>query len=151
MPACLPTPILLASDLAACGVAIFWWIRFKAKSWIDVFGNRTAKAFGSLITGFARDDPDALVKIGSAPSWIVSMILVFISMYMGREFEDLIKSGEVIGENELYSTGVLRGDMLSLSSSGGHNKPDAPPHPLTSRGRSGEEDVRGSEGGGAPT
>jgi len=75
---------------------------FKAKSWIDVFGNRSAKAFGSVVTGFAKDNPDALVKIGTIPSWFVSILLFVTSLYMGREFEKLIASGELIGENEGY-------------------------------------------------
>ena len=62
---------------------------FKAKAWIDVFGVRTAKAVGSVVTNMAKDNPDALVKIGSVPSWIVSVVLLLISVHMGRTFERL--------------------------------------------------------------
>jgi hypothetical protein len=62
---------------------------FKAKAWIDVFGVRTAKAVGSVVTNVAKDNPDALVKIGSVPSWIVSVVLLLTSVYMGRTFEKL--------------------------------------------------------------
>lgn len=64
-------------------------ISFKAKAWIDVFGVRTAKAVGSVVTSVAKDNPDALVKIGSVPSWIVSVVLLLISVHMGHTFERL--------------------------------------------------------------
>lgn len=74
--------------------------RFKAKAWIDVFGTRVAKAFGSVVTNLAKDNPDALVKIGSVPSWMISMILLLISIYMGRAFERLSATREVVGLRE---------------------------------------------------
>lgn len=50
---------------------------------------RTAKAVGSVVTSVAKDNPDALVKIGSVPSWIVSVVLLLISVHMGHTFERL--------------------------------------------------------------
>ena len=44
-----------------------------------------------------QDNPDALVKIGSIPSWIVSASLFFISLYMGKAFEALQVGGWVGG------------------------------------------------------
>lgn len=60
-----------------------------------MFGVRTAKAVGSVVTNMAKDNPDALVKIGSVPSWIVSVVLLLISVHMGRTFERLQVRGVV--------------------------------------------------------
>jgi AAA family ATP:ADP antiporter len=79
--------------------------RFKAKAWIDVFGTRVCKAFGSVVTNMAKDNPDALVKIGSVPSWMVSVILLLISIYMGRAFEKLQATHEVVGMKEAAAAG----------------------------------------------
>ncbi len=80
---------------------------FKAKAWIDVFGVRTAKAIGSVVTNMAKDNPDALVKIGSVPSWVVSVVLLGISVHMGKTFERLQvgRSGCGVGCGYLLSCG----------------------------------------------
>lgn len=73
-------------------------IKFKAKAWIDVFGARTAKALGSTITNTAGNQPELLVRYGSMPSLLISLALFGISVLVGKHFEDLIASGEIVGE-----------------------------------------------------
>ena len=72
-------------------------IKFKAKAWIDVFGARSMKALGSFITHSARDNPKLLVRYGTAPTMFISLVLFAISMAVGRRFDELIVSGEVVG------------------------------------------------------
>lgn len=72
-------------------------IKFKAKAWIDVFGARSMKALGSFITHSARDKPKLLVRYGTAPTMLISLVLLAISIVVGRRFDELISSGEVVG------------------------------------------------------
>merc|ERR1712146_878549 len=75
-------------------------IKFKAKAWIDVFGARSAKALGSTITNTAKNNPDLLVHYGSVPSLLISLALMGISILVGKQFEDLLASGEYVGVEE---------------------------------------------------
>lgn len=73
-------------------------IKFKCKSWIDTFGQRSAKAGGSLITNaFATSIVD-LTNYGSLVGVVCSVFLVWVSREMGRQFEDLQERGEKVGE-----------------------------------------------------
>lgn len=73
-------------------------IKFKCKSWIDTFGQRSAKATGSLITNAFATSIDSLNFYGSLVGIVMSGFLIWISKYMGEQFEDLAKRGEKIGE-----------------------------------------------------
>ena len=112
-------------------------IKFKCKSWIDTFGQRSAKAGGSLVTNaFAtslvdlnkyvirlshlRRPPGPLCILqqltlffffprhlillllshsyGSAIGVVMSVFLIWISQWMGQQFDDLHAKGEKVGE-----------------------------------------------------
>eukprot|EP00752_Nemacystus_decipiens_P012038 g10673.t1 len=75
-------------------------IKFKAKGWIDVFGSRVAKGVGSFVTLSSRGDRRRLATYGGVASFLISLILLGISFVMGRHFEALIKSGEIVGDGE---------------------------------------------------
>lgn len=73
-------------------------VKFKCKSWIDTFGQRGSKAGGSLITNaFATSIAD-LANYGSLVGAIISLFLIYVSDYMGKEFEALTERGEKVGE-----------------------------------------------------
>merc|ERR1712185_670840 len=72
-------------------------IKFKAKAWIDVFGARSMKALGSFITHAARDKPALLVRYGTGPTLLISLALLLISVFVGRRFDELIATGEIVG------------------------------------------------------
>eukprot|EP01035_Chromulina_nebulosa_P019274 gene19274-25131_t len=73
-------------------------IKFKCKSWIDTFGQRSAKATGSLITNAFATSVADLNNYGSIVGVAMSAFLIWISNYMGVEFERLQASNEKVGE-----------------------------------------------------
>jgi AAA family ATP:ADP antiporter len=73
-------------------------IKFKCKSWIDTFGQRGSKAAGSIVTNaFATSIVD-LANYGSAVGLVISVLLIWVSNYMGKEFEALSERGEKVGD-----------------------------------------------------
>lgn len=73
-------------------------IKFKCKSWIDTFGQRGSKALGSIVTGAFASSIVDLANYGSAVGLGVSVFLIWVSNYMGKEFESLSERGEKVGE-----------------------------------------------------
>lgn len=76
--------------------------KFRAKFWIDVVGQRIAKAIGSAINNYAGS-VEGIVKYGSLPSVVASLALWLACYQVGIVFDRLIKSGGVVGlEEERY-------------------------------------------------
>ncbi len=75
-------------------------IKFKCKSWIDTFGQRSAKALGSVITNACASDIVDLNNYGFAVGAIMSGALIWISQHMGRMFEQFQEEGVKVGEEE---------------------------------------------------
>ncbi|KAJ1452110.1 ADP/ATP carrier protein [Pelagophyceae sp. CCMP2097] len=73
-------------------------IKFKAKSWIDVFGARGSKALGSVVTNAFSDSAADLLCYGSFVSMGVSGFLIYVSMWIGGQFDVLVASGVKLGE-----------------------------------------------------
>lgn len=76
--------------------------KFRAKFWIDVVGQRIAKAIGSAINNYAGS-VEGIVKYGSLPSVVASLALWLACYQVGIVFNRLIKNGGVVGlEEERY-------------------------------------------------
>merc|ERR1711918_118557 len=75
-------------------------IKFKSKSWIDIFGQRGAKAAGSVVTNALSDSVGALVTWGSLFSIAISAYLVFVAAWMGDKFNEYTESGFIVGESQ---------------------------------------------------
>ncbi|KAL3806446.1 hypothetical protein ACHAXA_011797 [Cyclostephanos tholiformis] len=73
--------------------------KFRAKFWIDVVGQRIAKAVGSAINNYAGS-VEEIVKYGSLPSIVSSLALWLVCYQVGIQFDRLIKNGEVVGSEE---------------------------------------------------
>jgi AAA family ATP:ADP antiporter len=83
-------------------------IKFKCKSWIDTFGQRSAKATGSLITNqFATSIMD-LTNYGSAAGLLILVWLLYISDWMGKEFERLTAADEKVGETPVVAAQAMQ-------------------------------------------
>ena len=83
-------------------------VKLKAKFWIDVFGHRCAKALGSSITKYAGS-ADRIATYAAVPSIFTSVILLALSVRVGREFDELVVSGEIIGlEDEMMEDDTFR-------------------------------------------
>jgi hypothetical protein len=72
--------------------------KFRAKFWIDVVGQRIAKAAGSAVNNYAGSI-EGIVKYGSLPSVIASLALWLACYQVGIHFDQLIESGDVVGES----------------------------------------------------
>jgi len=73
--------------------------KFRAKFWIDVVGQRIAKATGSAINNYAGS-VEEIVKYGSLPSIVSALALWLVCYQVGIQFDSLVKSGEVVGSEE---------------------------------------------------
>ena len=73
-------------------------VRYKAKSWIDIFGARGSKALGSLVTNAFSDSAEVLVANGSLVGMCVASFLIWNARFMGKKFEEYTESGFIVGE-----------------------------------------------------
>lgn len=75
-------------------------VRYKAKSWIDIFGARGSKALGSVVTNAFSDSSVNLVANGSIVGIAVSCFLIWNARFMGKLFDEYTESGYVVGEED---------------------------------------------------
>jgi AAA family ATP:ADP antiporter len=74
-------------------------VKFKAKSFIDTFGSRGAKAFGSLMTGSVLKgaaDASSMMRQGSVMSLAVVSVWLVAAQRVGREFQRLTDFDEIV-------------------------------------------------------
>jgi AAA family ATP:ADP antiporter len=72
-------------------------VKFKAKSWIDIFGQRGAKALGSVVTNFYADSAAMLLSNGMVVSMALSGGLLYVSNWIGGKFDQYTEAGYVVG------------------------------------------------------
>lgn len=72
-------------------------IKFKAKSWIDIFGARSAKAIGSVVTNALRNNIDSLLNVGSLFAMGLSAAMILNAGYMGKKFDEYQTTGHIVG------------------------------------------------------
>jgi AAA family ATP:ADP antiporter len=71
-------------------------IKFKAKGWIEMFGNRSSKAGGATINGALGSISNgfmnyaAIISLAAIGAWIVVAVL------MGQTFSRLVKSRKIV-------------------------------------------------------
>ena len=70
-------------------------VKFKTKSWIDMFGLRSSKAAGSGINTMFTQFSD-LIFYGSLISFGVIGLWIAAALYVGRRNKELTTSGEII-------------------------------------------------------
>jgi AAA family ATP:ADP antiporter len=71
--------------------------RFKTKSWIDMFGARSAKGTGSLINNTFKSSASSLMLYGTLISLGLVGVWIVAALFVGRTFNRLVKSGKVVG------------------------------------------------------
>jgi len=94
-------------------------VRYKAKSWIDIFGARGSKAIGSLVTNAFSDSASNLVQNGSLVGMCVASFLIWNARFMGNTFEKYVNSGYIVGEDEDPSDSISRVDMAEVQNDKG--------------------------------
>jgi AAA family ATP:ADP antiporter len=73
-------------------------VKYKAKSWIDIFGARGSKALGSVVTNAFSDSAANLIQNGSLVGMCVASFLIWNATFMGRKFDEYTESGFIVGE-----------------------------------------------------
>ena len=73
-------------------------VKYKAKSWIDIFGARGSKALGSVVTNAFSTSATELVDKGSLVGMCVASFLIWNARFMGRKFDEYMESGYIVGE-----------------------------------------------------
>jgi len=76
-------------------------VKYKSKSWIDIFGARGSKALGSVVTDAFSDNTAALVNNGSFVGICVATGLIFNARFMGKKFDEYTESGYIVGSEEM--------------------------------------------------
>ncbi len=75
-------------------------VKYKAKSWIDMFGNRAAKATGATVNnallGAVATTPALMLQSGAVISLAIIVIWVFAATNVGRTFNKLTKEGKIV-------------------------------------------------------
>ena len=71
-------------------------IKFKAKSWIDMFGGRSAKATGSAITATFRHSLSNLMFYGTIISLGFVGFWIMAALFVGKKFYKLTTEGKIV-------------------------------------------------------
>jgi len=71
-------------------------MKFKTKSWIDMFGSRSMKATGSIINNTFKESPGALLTYGTVISLGVVVFWVFVAAFVGKTFAKLKAENKVL-------------------------------------------------------
>ena len=71
-------------------------IKFKAKSWIDVFGNRSTKGIGAGINTLFRTSLPDLLFYGTVISFGIVGVWIIIANFVGKTFNNLQKDNKFI-------------------------------------------------------
>jgi len=97
-------------------------VKYKAKSWIDIFGARGSKALGSLVTNQFSNSAAALVSNGSLVGMGVASFLIWNATFMGKKFDYYTEVGYIVGETgeneedgEKLEMAIAQNDMADTS------------------------------------
>ena len=94
-------------------------VKYKAKSWIDIFGARGSKALGSVVTNAFSHSAAELVDKGSLVGMCVASFLIWNANFMGKKFDEFTESGYIVGDAEDEENEVGEGEYSEVS---GKNK-----------------------------
>ena len=91
-------------------------VRYKAKSWIDIFGARGSKALGSLVTNAFSDSAANLVSNGSFVGMAVASFLIWNATFMGKKFDEYTESGYIVGgDNNVQTHEALEQENIQMA------------------------------------
>ncbi|MCK4650635.1 hypothetical protein KAT08_00525 [Candidatus Babeliales bacterium] len=72
-------------------------VKFKTKSWIDMFGARSAKATGASVNNIFKANISELMLYGTLIALGLVGIWIIAAMFVGKTFNKLTKEGKIIG------------------------------------------------------
>lgn len=71
-------------------------VKFKAKGWIDAFGNRTTKLLGATVTNPLSKSLASLISYGTLASIAIIACWIPVAIFVGNKFESLQKENKII-------------------------------------------------------
>ena len=71
-------------------------VKFKAKSWIDSFGQRGSKGTGAVIADSFKTSLSALITVGAAISIGVVGVWLVVAFFLGKKFNKLQEENQII-------------------------------------------------------
>jgi ATP:ADP antiporter, AAA family len=71
-------------------------VKFKAKSWIDSFGNRSTKAIGASINTALKSSLPTLITFGTVVSLGIIGVWLVVAAFVGNTFNKLQKENRII-------------------------------------------------------
>lgn len=71
-------------------------VKFKAKGWIDAFGNRTTKLLGATVTNPLSKSITLLLSYGTVASLAIIACWIPVAIFVGNKFEKLQKENKII-------------------------------------------------------
>ena len=89
-------------------------VKYKAKSWIDIFGARGSKALGSVVTNAFSDSAANLVSNGSLVGMAVASFLIWNARFMGKSFDEYMASGYIVGDED-DGAEIVDGEDIQLA------------------------------------
>lgn len=90
-------------------------VKYKAKSWIDIFGARGSKALGSVVTNAFASSAVELVDKGSLVGMCVASFLIWNAHFMGKKFDEYTESGYIVGESNDNDNSVDAGEYSEVN------------------------------------
>ena len=72
-------------------------VKYKSKSWIDIFGARGSKALGSVVTNAFSDNAHELASKGGVAGMLVATGLIFNAKYIGDKYDEYMGTGYLVG------------------------------------------------------
>lgn len=90
-------------------------VKYKAKSWIDIFGARGSKALGSVVTNAFSHSAAELVDKGSLVGMCVASFLIWNANFMGKKFDEYTESGYIVGESVDEDDEVCEGEYSEVN------------------------------------
>ena len=71
-------------------------VKFKAKGWIDAFGNRTTKLLGATVTNPLSSSITMLLSYGTIASLAIVACWIPVAVFVSNKFEKLQKENKII-------------------------------------------------------
>jgi len=97
-------------------------VKFKVKSWIDMFGSRSAKALGAVVVNPLKGSLDTLLHTGTLISFVWVFVWLFTAVFVGKEWNILTLENDIknISASEPNSNSLTK--VVTLSENSDNNK-----------------------------
>ena len=89
-------------------------VKFKVKSWIDMFGGRSAKALGAFTVDHLKESIDTLLHVGTLVAFVWVGVWFFTALFVGRTWHTLTLENEAKAKNTDLENSELEIKTVSI-------------------------------------